>query len=232
MDQPKTKKQPEQVAAPQTNTNTKPQKEFMVAAMLSLFLGWFGIDRFYLGYVGTGILKLITFGGCGIWYLIDLILILTGSLKSSDHQDLKGRDKNLKIAVIITAVVFGLGLIMSIVSSATRPPSTQTSQPQQQTEQKAPEPAKEAPKPEAPPAPKGPATSFGDGTYLVGTEIAPGTYKTDNKGGFCYYERLSGVSGSFDDIITNGSPKGPAIIEIPATDKAFKTSGCGTWVKS
>lgn len=231
MDQPKSKKQPEQAAAPQTNTNTKPQKDFIAAAMLSLFLGWFGIDRFYLGYIGTGILKLITFGGCGIWYLIDLILILAGSLKSADHQELKDRQKNLKLALIITAVVFGIGILMSIIGSVTKPPTTSTSQPQQQqtqTEQPKAEPAK----PAEPEKPKGPATSFGDGTYLVGTEIAPGTYKTENKNGYCYYERLSGVSGGFNDIITNGSPKGPAIIEIPATDKAFKTSGCGTWVKS
>lgn len=52
-------------------------KKWIVALLFSIFLGWLGIDRFYLKYIGTGILKLITLGGLGIWWLIDLILIAT-----------------------------------------------------------------------------------------------------------------------------------------------------------
>lgn len=66
------------------------QKDFMVALLLSIFLGTLGVDRFYMGYVGLGILKLITGGGCGIWWLVDVILIATKSLKDANGLPLKG----------------------------------------------------------------------------------------------------------------------------------------------
>jgi hypothetical protein len=64
------------------------RKEWLPALLLSIFLGYLGVDRFYLGHVGLGIAKLLTFGGCGIWYLIDVILIATNSLRDSQGQEL------------------------------------------------------------------------------------------------------------------------------------------------
>lgn len=55
-------------------------RSYLVACLLSWFLGVFGIDRFYLGYVGVGIAKLFTLGGLGIWALIDFILIISKKL--------------------------------------------------------------------------------------------------------------------------------------------------------
>ena len=70
--------------------STNPPKSFLTALILSIFVGWLGVDRFYLGHIGLGILKLLTGGGCGIWYLIDIILIATKQVKDSDGRALQG----------------------------------------------------------------------------------------------------------------------------------------------
>jgi len=63
-------------------------KSWLAALLLSIFLGNFGVDRFYLGYVGLGILKLVTCGGVWIWWLIDLIMIATGKMKDANGNEL------------------------------------------------------------------------------------------------------------------------------------------------
>ena len=55
-----------------TNQMTEPT----VAIILSIFLGVLGVDRFYIGDTGIGVGKLLTFGGCYIWWLIDIFLII------------------------------------------------------------------------------------------------------------------------------------------------------------
>ena len=64
-------------------------KDWLTAVLLSLFVGWLGIDRFYLGYTGLGIAKLLTLGFFGIWALIDLVLIIMGRLPDSDGLPLR-----------------------------------------------------------------------------------------------------------------------------------------------
>jgi hypothetical protein len=81
-----------------------------------------------------------------------------------------------------------------------------------------------------PPTTAAPTTTtlpgFEDGTLLVGSEVAPGRWTS---GGNCYWERLSGVGGTFEEIITNDNPAGQAIVDIAPTDAAFSSDGCGRW---
>lgn len=53
----------------------------LAAALLCFLLGWLGVHRFYVGKVGTGLLQLFTFGGMGVWTLVDLIIILVGTFR-------------------------------------------------------------------------------------------------------------------------------------------------------
>lgn len=55
----------------------KPTKNWVVALLLSIFLGGFGLDRFYLGHIGLGVAKLLLgWATFGIWWLVDVILIV------------------------------------------------------------------------------------------------------------------------------------------------------------
>jgi TM2 domain-containing membrane protein YozV len=59
---------------------------WLATLLLCWLLGVFGVHRFYLGRNGTGILMLITFGGLGIWYLIDLVIVIVGGMRDRYGQ--------------------------------------------------------------------------------------------------------------------------------------------------
>jgi TM2 domain-containing membrane protein YozV len=82
--------------------------KYVTATYFSLFLGILGVDRFYMGYVGLGILKLITIGGFGIWWLIDLIWIGLGNAKTKNGTLL------LRGAADNNVVLLGIGIFLLI----------------------------------------------------------------------------------------------------------------------
>jgi hypothetical protein len=73
---------------------------------------------------------------------------------------------------------------------------------------------------------------FGDGTFIVGKDIRPGTYRTRQASPNCYYARLKGFGGTIDDIVANNNTDDPAIVTIAASDTGFESTGCGTWTKN
>ncbi|MFD3520165.1 hypothetical protein [Streptomyces sp. NPDC058653] len=76
----------------------------------------------------------------------------------------------------------------------------------------------------------------GEGTFVVGEDVQPGTYKTsgpsDSEYPNCYWARLRSTSGDFEDIISNGTPSGQTTVTISGGDGAFETTGCAEWKKS
>jgi hypothetical protein len=64
-------------------------KSRLALTILAWVLGGLGVDRFYLGQIGTGILKLVTGGGFGIWWIIDFIMAVAGSRKDKEGRPIK-----------------------------------------------------------------------------------------------------------------------------------------------
>ena len=63
-------------------------KDWMTTLLLSIFLGGLGIHRFYTGHTVVGVVQLLTFGGCGIWALIDIINIARGTYTDKNGNQL------------------------------------------------------------------------------------------------------------------------------------------------
>jgi TM2 domain-containing membrane protein YozV len=66
------------------------QNRWIISMILCWFLGVFGVHRFYTGHTTIGIVQLLTLGGCGIWALVDFIMLVVGSYKDANGIPVKG----------------------------------------------------------------------------------------------------------------------------------------------
>ena len=66
-----------------TTTSTT---DWLTLFLLTFFVGVLGVHRFYVGKIGTGFLMLLTLGGLGVWFLVDLILVVTGQFTNKDGE--------------------------------------------------------------------------------------------------------------------------------------------------
>ncbi|MDC2999135.1 NINE protein [Acidimicrobiaceae bacterium] len=75
--------QKEKLLDSSTTTSTT---DWLTLFLLTFFVGVLGVHRFYVGKIGTGFLMLLTLGGLGVWFLVDLILVVTGQFTNKDGQ--------------------------------------------------------------------------------------------------------------------------------------------------
>lgn len=149
---------------------------------------------------------------------------------SATPADKPGKKRWITRALLLlgTAVVVNLAIIAAVAhrGDPALPATTRR-------------PVATIPAPAAPPAaPPGLATTFGEGRFAVGTDIAAGTYRSNGPSGRldCYWERLKDTSlkdtsGGTDSIIANNLGRGPATVTIDQRDGAFQTRWCSTWTK-
>jgi hypothetical protein len=71
---------------PALATLSRSERRLLPASLLCVFLGIFGAHRFYAGKTGTGLIQLVTLGGAGLWWMGDLIMLLTGSFRDADGE--------------------------------------------------------------------------------------------------------------------------------------------------
>lgn len=95
------------------------QRHFLAVFFISFMWGTFGVDRMYMGKWGTGIAKLITLGGLGVWTLIDLILVMSGTMLDKQGRPMVQITEYKSFAnktILIFAVALGVVVLVNGVA--------------------------------------------------------------------------------------------------------------------
>lgn len=93
------------------------QRNFMTVWAFAMFLGFFGVDRFYLGKIWTGVLKLLTFGGYSIWVLVDVILLMLNKTKDKWDRELLDYEKYSKFVKIWSVpILIVMWIVLNVIS--------------------------------------------------------------------------------------------------------------------
>ncbi len=95
---------------------TRSTRSFVATWLLSWLVGSLGIDRFYLGKVGTGLLKLVTLGGLGVWTFVDLLVVLCGGQRDKDGLPLAGYGQHRAVAWTVTLLAAAVAGTVSFLA--------------------------------------------------------------------------------------------------------------------
>lgn len=101
-------------APPRPSGGVAGEKSYTVTWILSFLLGMFGADRFYLGKIGTGILKLVTLGGVAVWWLVDLIITLSRNATDKHGRKVRGSGREPLISWIVVGALVAIGLVINL----------------------------------------------------------------------------------------------------------------------
>ena len=185
---------------------------------------------FVVALIGA-VLSIVPFLGVVAWVIAPIGLILSSiGLTRARQQGGRGLALSGVVLGLVALVICSLWLIGFVGASSTSGSSSSSSgyRYSAPTYSAPTRSVESAPTTSAMPSVNGP---FEDGTYLVGSELAAGTYRTDGSGGHCYWERLRDTTGEFDAIIATEAVSGPSTMTVQATDGAVKFRGGCTWTR-